>query len=263
MTSTRCAAVLNSRVSLNDRRIQGTQLLFSNAYSHVDLDGPITVPCPSPNSASSSFVSTCTCARRDAGMLQVTDTAVELRFKERLMFNLPILQPKVAPRRAPTSLHCTSSASYLIPTRQPPHARRPQLHRALVQPSPRPVAHRPCRSARRISQVAHRLLQPAHPRAHLSTRTLNARARALGHAAQVPLSGKLTLKRGGDGLIVSYREALGPVLGRVESVEDGLAAFCTLGRMRSVYPGLQSSTLYVLSLLHRVQHTLYCAVTEC
>uniref|UniRef100_A0A7S0LVG1 Plastid lipid-associated protein/fibrillin conserved domain-containing protein n=1 Tax=Cryptomonas curvata TaxID=233186 RepID=A0A7S0LVG1_9CRYP len=71
-----------------DKWIQGTQLLFSNAYSHVDLDGPITV----------------------------SDAAVELRFKERLMFNLPILQPKV------------------------------------------------------------------------------------------PLSGKLTLKRGGDGLIVSYRE---------------------------------------------------------
>ncbi len=28
------------------RRIQGTQLLFSNAYSHVDLDGPITVTLP-------------------------------------------------------------------------------------------------------------------------------------------------------------------------------------------------------------------------
>jgi hypothetical protein len=41
------SSIVNSRILSRSCRIQGTQLLFSNAYSHVDLDGPITVTCPS------------------------------------------------------------------------------------------------------------------------------------------------------------------------------------------------------------------------
>mmetsp|Transcript_45498 Transcript_45498/g.110754 ORF Transcript_45498/g.110754 Transcript_45498/m.110754 type:complete len:224 (-) Transcript_45498:44-715(-) len=50
-----------------EKWIDGTRKLFKNEYSHMDLDGPVTV----------------------------TDKKVEFRFKERLMFNIPYLKPKV------------------------------------------------------------------------------------------------------------------------------------------------------------------------
>jgi len=50
-----------------DKYIQGTGLLFKNDYSKLELDGPITI----------------------------SKTQATFHFKEQLMFNIPVLKPKV------------------------------------------------------------------------------------------------------------------------------------------------------------------------
>ncbi len=118
--------------------------------------------------------------RHNADILQVSDSAVELRFKERLMFNLPIVQPKVPP-------------PCIDPTPNTPSLRKPavplHVHVPLAHPSVRPTA---CGTGAR-----------APPREAGDALRRGSRC---GCTGQVPLSGKLTLKRGADGLIVSYRE---------------------------------------------------------
>jgi hypothetical protein len=91
-------------------------------------------------------------------MLQVSDAAVELRFKERLMFNLPIFQPKVL-SHAPPSFPIAPRQAYPCHSLSPPSTAR--VHRA--RPPARPPARRTS-SLRSAATAAAREREDTYPR---------------------------------------------------------------------------------------------------